>query len=552
MVGSASLLALWILSATTSAQTSSDRQYDEGVVSVAFRQAADEDKDKEKAKTPAAPPRLPPDPAYDAKPTAPLPAAGEGIPGLPPLPPPDVPYEKERKPSKTPPARQLPVEKLPVEKPQPPRAPAEKLPAKPKELAPDRPPSREIPPPPSEPSPRPGNAGEIICTDDGLYQPEREIHEPCRVYCDTTEERCGFFGWLDGFNVDAWLDQGFTINTLSPRNRINGPVTFNNRSNEYQLNQMYLRLGREVRRDCDRWDIGGQVDLLYGTDSIYTSARGLELTDDLDSRWNAQQYGLAMPQLYAELFCPWGNGLSMKLGHFYSPLGYESVASVNNFFYSHSYLFQYAEPHTFTGFLGSTNLGDFTIEAGMTRGDDNWDDNNNDLGVTGGIRWKSCNRRTDIALTVDAAREQDDPSSNVRTIFSLVIQQQLWECWQYVGQYDYGNEPGAGVASRVGGPATSAAWYGLNQYLFRTINERWKAGMRFEWFRDEGGSRVHGADRTADYFELTAGMNWTPNNHLTLRPELRWDWTGTPDYYPFGDGTRSNQVLLGCDLILRF
>ena len=57
---------------------------------------------------------------------------------------------------------------------------------------------------------------------------------------------------------------------------------------------------------------------------------------------------------------------------------------------SHSYLFQYAEPHTFTGLLGETTLGDFAIQAGMTRGDDNWDDNNNDLGFVGGIHGRAA------------------------------------------------------------------------------------------------------------------------------------------------------------------
>jgi hypothetical protein len=330
-------------------------------------------------------------------------------------------------------------------------------------------------------------------------------------------------------------------------------VTFNDRSNDYQLNQMYLRLGHEVGQECDRWDVGGWVDLLYGTDSIYTEARGLELTDDLAPKWNAQRYGLAMPQAYAEVYCPWGNGVTMKLGHFYSILGYETVASPNNFFYSHSYLFQYAEPFTFTGLLGATNLGDFTIQAGMTRGDNNWDDNDNDLGFVGNVCWTSSNCRTNIALGVDAAREFADLNSSVRSIFSLVVQQKLGELWQYVIQYDYGNQPGAGLSNPTsGGNPTVASWYGIDQYLFRTINDRWRAGMRFEWFRDENGSRVPGAGQTADYFELTAGANWTPNKHVTLRPELRWDWTGTPNYYPFGDGTRSNQVLLDCDLIVRF
>jgi hypothetical protein len=149
-------------------------------------------------------------------------------------------------------------------------------------------------------------------------------------------------------------------------------------------------------------------------------------------------------------------------------------------------------------------------------------------------------------LNVAAGHEQPDPSTNIRTLYSLVIQQRLGECWQYVIQHDYASEPGAGVDGTV------ASWYGVNQYLYRTINERWKAGMRFEWFRDENGARVPGIHQTADYFELTSGLNWTPNKYVALRPELRWDWTGTAGALPYGDGTRSNQLLLDCDLIVRF
>ena len=216
-----------------------------------------------------------------------------------------------------------------------------------------------------------------------------------------------------------------------------------------------------MNTQCDLWDIGGRIDLLYGTDSVYTEARGLETTDAFSPKWNAQQYGLALPQVYAEFFAPWGNGIDMKFGHFYSGFGYESVAAPENFFYSHSYMFEYGEPKTYTGFIGESRLGDFTITAGMTRGWDNWEDNNNDLAFTGGIKWESCNRRTSIALNVNAGREQDDPSTNIRTLYSLVIQQKLGDLWQYAMQYDYASEPGAGV------DGTIASWYGVDQYLYR-------------------------------------------------------------------------------------
>jgi len=563
MVG-ATLLAIWILSASPGAAVSTDHP-DEGVTQVEFRDpvAYSEEPSESHDKAPSPPPKaLPRDPGYEGD--KPSKAKEGGIRGLPPVTP--VPTPETKKPvSKTKPAESKPAESKPVKKPAEtkPREvePKKRPPVQEEEVAPPLAPPEKAPPEKpttrSEPG-EPGEAGEAICTDRG---PCGEAHgAPCNAPCDlpwnepsrAAVRECRR-GWLDGFGAEGWLDQGATINTLSPRNRINGPVGFNDRSNDYQLNQLYLRMGREVDRRGDAWDLGGRVDLLYGTDWIYTDARGLEVTDDYGSKWNSGRYGLAMPQAYMEAYSPWGNGLSMKLGHFYSILGYEQIPAPENFFYSLSYLRLYAEPATFTGFLGESTLGDFTIQAGMTRGDNNWDDNNNDLGFVGGIHWTNCCKRTDIALTVSAGREQDDPSTNIQTIFSLVFQQKLGERWQYVIQWDYGDEPGAGV----GNPTTAftptvASWYGIDQYLFYTINDCWKAGLRFEWFRDANGSRVPGADQTADYYELTAGLNWTPNKHVVLRPEIRWDWTGTPGYYPFGDGTRSNQVLLDCDLIVRY
>lgn len=497
MVGPAGLMALWMIAATpASAMFDVDGRNDEVKRAILRNEVFVRG---ERAggvwNAPRPPPRvLPYDPAYESAGPVPRPSS-EGIPGLPPV-------EETPKPSPPPPP---PPEKI-IER-------------------------RDI-------INHDEDFGEAFCSDEGAA-------DPCGYDCGSCPGRRGFRGWFDGVCWEGWLDQGFTLNTLSPRNRTNGPVTFNDRSNDYQLNQLYMRLVRDVDSEGCVWDVGGRMDLLYGTDSIYVTARGLEVRDDLSPKWNAQRYGLAMPQCYMEVYSPWGNGLSMKLGHFYSILGYESVEAPKNFFYSHSYLFQY-EPFTETGFLGETRLGDFTIQAGMTRGFNNWEDNNNDMGFLGGINWASRNRRTKIALCVDAAREQADPSTNVSSVYSLVFQQKLGRSWECVLQHDYGSEPGAGI------DRSTAKWYGLDTYLFYTINDRWKAGTRFEWFRDEGGSRVPGANRTADYFGLSSGVNWTPSDRLIVRSELRWDWTGTAGYNPFGDGTRSNQVLLNCDVIVRF
>jgi hypothetical protein len=464
-----------------------------------------------------------------------------GIPGLPsdepaaPLK--DKAMEKQTKPEPpkpdAPPAKSSQPEN--IRRDQPPAPPKQEL--SPPETPTRIPPVLESPPPP--PPPQSDDVGEALSTDQDTYKHHRFGQ---RIFPGRGER---LRGWFDDVCFEGWLDQGVTVNPQNPADKSNFPVGFNNRANEYQLNQLYLRLLRDVDLEGACWDFGGRVDLLYGTDWSYVAARGLENTRDMTPRWNSEQYGLAMPQCYAEAFCPWG-GVSVKLGHFYSILGYESVAATENFFYSHSYARLYAEPYTETGLLAAKSLGNFSFQAGFSRGDNNWEDNNNGLGFLGGASWKNPDTRTTLSFNINSGREQPDPDTNVRTVYSLVLQQRLGKRWESVTQHDFGAEPGAGVDQ------TNAKWYGLVQYLFYDINERWRAGMRFEWFRDQGGSRVPGANQTADYFELCPGINFSPNGRLTVRSEVRWDWSGTAGYKPFDDGTRANQILWDLDLILRF
>jgi hypothetical protein len=389
-----------------------------------------------------------------------------------------------------------------------------------------------------------GSCGVATCESDGC-SPEKS---PATLLGRGRSKMRSLFG---GFTYEGWVEQGVTINPYSPRDRSNYPVGFNNRSNEYQLNQAYLRLKRDVNREGGRWDVGGTVDLLYGTDSFYASSRGLEFDRDFGPKWNAQQYGLAMPQCYMEVFAPWGeDGATMKLGHFYTILGYETTPAPENFFYSHSFNLIYGEPVTETGFLAEKKFGNFKFQAGFNRGWDNWEDNNNDLSFLGGVSWTSESKRSTVAFAIQDGREQAEPLANTnnRTVFSLVYQQKIGEWYDYVIQYDYGQEERADVQG-----LPTATWTGLGQYLFYTINDQWKAGLRFEWFRDRDGIRFpHGNLQGADYYELTAGVNWMPTSRVTVRPELRYDWVGTQNVTPFVDNSKSYQFIIDCDVIVKF
>ncbi len=423
--------------------------------------------------------------------------------------------------------------------------------------------------------PQPVAMSEATCTD--CAPPQASCGESCSVLsqgCDPCAygpaSGCGY-GCKDpccangGFFVNAWLDQGFMGNTDSPSDNFNGPLLFTDRSNEYLMNQLYLSLGRAVNKKRRAWDIGGQVDLLYGTDYYFTQATGLETNRDGTPKWNSPEgprgtgasiYGLAMPQLYAEVFAPVGNGLTVKMGHFYTIIGYESVMAPENFFYSHSYSMMYAEPFTHTGMLASygTSPG-LQLHGGFTRGWDTWEDPNNTLAFLGGASWTSQDERTSVAFALHTGNE--DTSGNNRTMYSLVFSQELTPRLTYVFQHDLGVQANGAV---VGGNRVNANWYSINQYLFYKITQTLSFGTRVEWFRDEHSTRVLTlpADQVegSDFSQLTLGLNWKPRKCLVVRPEVRWDWSGVNAPGQGVDGmynsfSKKSQFLLGLDVILR-
>ena len=352
-----------------------------------------------------------------------------------------------------------------------------------------------------------------------------------------------------GIEIGGWADAGIAYASHNNPSHNNGTVPFGTRRiNEFMLNQAYLYIEKAVKTDGSNWDIGGRVDFLFGDDANTTQAGGWD-NQILGSTNNKSfnRYDIAFPQAYAEIYAPIGNGLTAKLGHFYTIIGYEVVTSPDNFFYSHAYTMNYGEPFTHTGALLTYQVNDnWSVSGGAVNG---WDNFRNNAGggnwsFLGSANWSSDDEKSSLAVSLISGDEVVNwgaPSTN-RTMYSIVFSHDFNNKLHYVFQHDLGTQKGLNAAGK------NADWYGINQYLTYDINDQLTAGLRAEWFSDRG-ARINAFG--ANYYAVSAGVNYTPASWLKFRPEVRYDWADTN-----GAGkvfrNKNEQVQVAMDFIVTF
>jgi hypothetical protein len=366
-----------------------------------------------------------------------------------------------------------------------------------------------------------------------------------------------------GIDMGGWIQPAIAFNADKPADRFNGPIACDDRDREFMLNQVWLYFNRPTKTDGCGWDFGGRVDLVYGEDWRFGQNLGLEPRIN----GNDNFYGWVFPQFYAEVAY---NDLTVKMGHYGTMTAYEKVPPVMNFFYSHTYMScGYADPLLVTGLQAEYKLNDrLTLVGGFHRGWMMFEDLNDDLDFLGGVRWQSSDKRTGISFMIDNGA-QDPAGQNNRFTYIFVLTRQLNEKLLFAFQHDYGFEQNGSVLAQG---SEDAEWYGAAAWLIYTLNPCWSAGVRFEWFRDDDGSRIAGVGNllgtsrgwlggpgyAGNFYDLSVGLNWRPRSNVLFRPEVRWDWYDGapspigPDPLPFDAGNRKDQFTFAIDLLLTF
>jgi len=388
-------------------------------------------------------------------------------------------------------------------------------------------------------------------------------------------------------NIYGWVESGYTYNhrhnSYSSYYEVEtGPFT-HEYGNHYMLNQVALRFERQV--DPKKFDVGGMVELMYGSDAAQIHATGLgyngsDATDDhepvdtsatFDNFWPTWQFDI--PQAYVDVGVPIGNGLRVRAGKFVTLLGYESIDPRGNPFYSHSNLFGFV-PFTHVGVMGDYKVNDnLEVQLGITRG---WDIGTEDtngcaIDVLGQIAYKfndSLNLAFNFCVGPENGSKTGNPNVSVdfsdTSHYRVALDPILY--WQVTKQlkvgveglyvFDGGWSNYTGVITHAYGDVWGAAGYAAY-----TVNDNLTINARLE--------KAHVYNNTLDLplpvsmYEVTLGVTIVPLpkdqflKGLSIRPEIRYDFTdNTTGVYPTYSRKTSllqkDQLTFAADVIFQF
>jgi hypothetical protein len=379
--------------------------------------------------------------------------------------------------------------------------------------------------------------------------------------------------WVSSIKVSGHIEAGATMNPAVPDNDINFGHLFTDRANQLILNQAALTVERDPDPKATWVDFGFKFQGMYGYDSQFTHflGEGDHQTDDRNS------FDVVEANLQAHLPFLTPGGTDVKIGQFSTPLGNEVIDPTGNFFYSHSYIFNFGIPLKHTGILLTTHVNSLLdVYWGYTTGV------NTSLGSGGGYNDGQFHflggfglnfaKVTVLALTHIGP---EDPAGSLpagvnihdqlRYLNDIVITWKITDKLTSVTELNYIHDDGF-----------NASGGGVAQYFTYPLSSITTAGIRAEVWRDAQGFYVFAFPGYQDfvnaelglpnhsynfgpktYSEFTVGLNIKPAklpkiiDGLTFRPEIRYDdvlssgnaFGGTP-------GTSKSQVTLALDVVM--
>jgi hypothetical protein len=360
--------------------------------------------------------------------------------------------------------------------------------------------------------------------------------------------------------IYGWFDPSYNASTS--RNS-NVPLSYSIVPNQLELSQVILIMERTINTvQQDEFQFGFKFTNLYGIDYRYTTAKGY-FSDQLLK--HNHLYGWDPLQMYIDLYFPHvAQGMVVRAGRYISPIDIEAQLSPENYLYTHSLMYTY-DPYTFTGVQFITALNDqWTLTVGAHAGNDMapWTTSSQANGEIL-LKWVAKDGKDSLYGGLDSIghgyyQNQHDDLQVLALTWSHKFTEKchtltegyfIWERNALVGGTVTDGTPqpyfeGTGPGAKLPGLSYSI---GVVNYTAYKLTDKSYFVARSDVLNDPSGYRTGYA---GSFFEHTLGITYHPTNWLSIRPEVRFDYTNGVKAYD--NGTRREQFTFSTDFIIKF
>lgn len=308
--------------------------------------------------------------------------------------------------------------------------------------------------------------------------------------------------WYERILMNGFASVSYSYNANAPDSRQNQLRVFDTDDNSVRLDVMELSLQKPA---TNPGDAGFCFHLAVGSSvPRVTRSSGLNI-GDLDAH-----------QLYLRYIAKVGQGLTIDLGKFATPLGYEVIEGFDGYNdnATRSLLFGYAIPFTHTGVrVAYPFSGAVTAAVMIVNGWDNAIDNNRSKSVGGQLALTPA-AGLSIYTNYLYGPEQSDNNSDNRSVLDVIGIYAVSPLLTLGINGDYGTEQQAGAD---GG---TAKWIGVAGYLRMNLSDEFSVTLRGEHFEDRDGVRTGAARKLR---EVTLTPEFRVADGFIVRSDLRYD-----------------------------
>jgi len=322
--------------------------------------------------------------------------------------------------------------------------------------------------------------------------------------------------WTDGFTLSGSVDAYYRANFNGLNKTVldeNGDFLSGNAAPGSSFaNDTGFALGMaNLVLSYEHGDVGAVIDLVYGPrgeDAVFNSFGSPAIVNQLYVYWNVSEK------------------VTLTFGNFNTFLGYEVISPVGNFNYSTSYMFSYG-PFSHTGLKADFDLGnDFSLMLAVLNPTD-WTDYDPFGTLSFGAQLGYSGQFLNLLYGKQGFTEFFDTGTGEMVDTDLKALFQI----DYTGGFDLTEDLFMGINATYQ-DTDGVGFYGVALYPQYKTSDTFTIGLRGEYFAEQG---LYGAIGTAvedsNVFAITLTGNATVGEHLTFKPEIRFDSASDDSFY---------------------